>query len=58
MVGMKMSPTWVQGFVEMQASGRGEGCLLYEDYYRHHPVLGKTKLKEYAKEFAKVYNQN
>jgi hypothetical protein len=33
MVGMKMSPTWVQGFVEMQASGRGKNCLLYEDYY-------------------------
>lgn len=57
MVKMKMSPTWVQGFVEMQASGRGENCLLYEDYYRHRPVLGKTKLKDYALEFAKAYNQ-
>ena len=58
MVRMKMSPTWVQGFVEMQASGRGKNCLLYEDYYRHRPVLGRTKLKDYAEEFAKVYHQN
>lgn len=58
MVKMKMSPSWVQGFVEMQASGRGKNCLLYEDYYRHRPVLGKTKLKDFALEFAKVYNQN
>ncbi|PIQ21444.1 MAG: NAD-dependent dehydratase [Cytophagales bacterium CG18_big_fil_WC_8_21_14_2_50_42_9] len=58
MVGMKMSPTWVQGFVEMQASGRGKNCRLYEDYYRHRPVLGKTKLKDFAEEFAKAYNQD
>lgn len=57
MVKMKMSPSWVQGFVEMQASGRGKNCLLYEDYYRHRPVLGKTKLKDYVPEFVKAYNQ-
>jgi uncharacterized protein YbjT (DUF2867 family) len=43
------------GFVELQASqGTGE---LYEDYYRHRPELGKVKLAEFAKEFAKAYHQ-
>lgn len=41
------------GFVELQAS-QGSG-LLYEDYYRHQPVLGKVKLADFAKEFAKAY---
>ena len=43
-----------KGFVEMQAS-QGNG-LLYEDYYRNKPVLGKVKLKDFAKDFAAVYN--
>lgn len=56
MINMKMSPTIAKGFAEMGASGRSG--VLYEDYYHHRPKLGKTKLKEYAKEFAKAYNQN
>ena len=44
-----------QGFIEMQAS-QGSG-LLYEDYYRNRPVLGKTKFVDFAKDFAKVYQQ-
>lgn len=31
--------------------------LLYEDYYKNKPVMGKVKLKDFAKEFAVVYNQ-
>jgi len=31
--------------------------VLYEDYYRHQPVLGSVKLKDFAKEFAAVYHQ-
>lgn len=43
------------GFVELQASqGTGE---LYEDYCHHRPELGKVKLAEFAKEFAKAYHQ-
>jgi len=41
-----------RGFVEMQAS-QGSG-VLYEDYYRNQPVLGKVKLKDFAKDFAAV----
>jgi len=39
----------------MNASG--QTGVLYEDYYRNQPTLGKVKLAEYAKEFAAVYNQ-
>ena len=50
-----MNEMMVKGIVEMGASGRiGK---LYEDYYKHRPVLGKTKLKDYAVEFAKEYNK-
>lgn len=44
------------GFVELQAS-QGSGQL-YGDYYRNKPVLGKVKLDDFAKEFARVYNQD
>jgi len=43
-----------KGFVEMNAGRRN---ALYEDYYRNKPTLGKVKLKDFAKEFADVYNQ-
>lgn len=45
-----------KGFVEMQAAMRGN--VLYQDYELHRPVLSKTKLVDFAKEFAAVYNQN
>jgi hypothetical protein len=28
-----------------------------EDYYRNRPILGKVKMKDFAKEFATLYNQ-
>ncbi|EHQ29635.1 SDR family oxidoreductase [Mucilaginibacter paludis] len=32
--------------------------LVNEDYYRHKPkVMGKTKMKDFAKEFVAIYNQ-
>jgi len=50
-----MNPQIARGFVEMNASRRGG--VLYEDYYRHSPTLGRIKLKDFAKEFAAVYNK-
>lgn len=48
---------WIaDGFVKMQAA-QASG-LLYEDFYRHKPVLGKVKFKDFAKEFATVFHQN
>lgn len=48
-----MNPGIARGFVEMNASRR-DG-VLYEDYYRNKPTLGKTKLTDFAKEFAAAY---
>jgi len=42
-----------RGFVELQES-QGSGKL-YEDYNQHKPLLGKVKLKDFAKEFADAY---
>ncbi|HTJ11941.1 MAG TPA: NmrA family NAD(P)-binding protein [Dinghuibacter sp.] len=47
-----MKPDIAEGYVEMYAR---QG--LYEDYYRHHPTLGKTKLAAFAPEFAAAYHR-
>ncbi len=55
--GMKafMNESFAQSFVEMNISTHnGE---IYEDYYRHKPILGKVKLKDFAKGFATAYQQ-
>lgn len=46
----------VTGLVEMNVSARNG--KLYEDYYQNRPVLGKTKLQDFANEFATAYQQN
>lgn len=51
-----MNPDIAKGLVEMNA-GRRSG-VLYEDYNRAKPTLRKTKLVDFAKEFAIVYNSN
>jgi uncharacterized protein YbjT (DUF2867 family) len=43
------------GLVEMFAA-QHDGRLM-EDYYRHKPVLGTVKLKDFAREFAILYKQ-
>jgi uncharacterized protein YbjT (DUF2867 family) len=50
-----MNPKIAEGLVEMNAAGNSS--LLYEDYYRNKPALGKVKLTDFAKEFAAAYNQ-
>ena len=55
MLSIGMNLQVANGFVEMQASQRSG--LLYEDYYRNEPTLGKVKLTDFAKEFSTVYNQ-
>lgn len=48
---------WIaNGFVKMQAAQR-DGSL-YADYYLNKPTLGKVKLVDFAKEFAKIYNES
>ncbi len=50
-----MNPAIASGFIEMFAAQHSG--LLMEDYFRHRPVLGKVKMKDFAKEFATAYNQ-
>jgi len=54
-IGFGMAKAIANGLVEMQASMHKGN--FYEDYYRNKPILGKIKLKDYAKEFAMAYNQ-
>lgn len=42
-----------KGLTEMNA-GRFGG-VLYEDYYRNRPVLGKVKLRDFGKDFADTF---
>jgi uncharacterized protein YbjT (DUF2867 family) len=55
MIAAGFNPQVAKGFVEMNAS-RVSG-VLYEDYYRNKSTFGKTKLRDFAKEFAVAYNQ-
>jgi uncharacterized protein YbjT (DUF2867 family) len=53
LVAIGMNPGIAAGLVAMQESiNSGE---LYEDYYRHRPVLGNTKIKDFAPQFAAAY---
>ena len=53
MIAIGMNPQTAKGMVITQGS-RTRG--LYDDYNQHKPKLGKVKLKDFAKEFAVVYN--
>ncbi len=49
-----MNPSIVSGLVEMfESQNKG---ILTEDYFLNRPDLGKVKLRDFAKDFAKVYN--
>lgn len=56
MIASGMNAAIAKGLVEMNASRRGG--VLYEDYNRHKPALGKTKMKDFAKDFAAAYHQS
>jgi len=51
-----MNPETAKGFVEMNMARRGN--VLYEDYYRNRPVLGKIKVQDFAKDFAEIYKNS
>ena len=54
LIKFKLPETLAKDIAEMNASQRNGG-ILYEDYYRHQPQLGKVKMCDFAKEFAMVY---
>jgi len=52
----KIPQVRAEGIVAMNAAMHSG--LLFEDYYRNVPkVMGKVKMKDFAREFAVVYNQ-
>ncbi|GAB4045501.1 NmrA family NAD(P)-binding protein [Spirosoma litoris] len=52
---MGLPPQLADELVNMQAAIHSG--VVYQNYLRHQPVLGKTKLKDFAKDFAKAYHQ-
>lgn len=53
LVAAGMNPETARGFTEMNKARRGG--VLYEDYHKHRPVLGKIKVKDFAEDFARAY---
>ena len=51
----KMPASLANDITEMNASQRNGG-ILFEDYYKNIPAMGKVKMKEFAQEFAAVYH--
>jgi uncharacterized protein YbjT (DUF2867 family) len=54
LIKFKLPVSLANDIVEMNASMRNGG-LLFEDYYKNIPTLGKVKMTDFAKEFAVVY---
>lgn len=50
----KMPLSLANEITEMNASQRNGG-ILFEDYYKHKPIMGKVKMKDFAQEFAAAY---
>jgi uncharacterized protein YbjT (DUF2867 family) len=48
-----MNEQFAEGYVEMNASRRGG--VLYEDYNRNRPALGRVKLTDFALDFAAAF---
>jgi len=57
MVAAGMRPDLVKGLVDANASISRVNGVMYEDYNRNKPTLGKVKLKDFAKEFATVFEK-
>ena len=56
MIAAGMNPKIAAGLVEMNAATNSS--VLYEDYNRNKPTLGKVKLADFVKEFASVFQSN
>jgi len=56
MIAAGMNAGVAKGLVDMN-EGRRSG-VLYEDYYKNRPTLSKTKLKDFAKDFAAAYTNS
>jgi uncharacterized protein YbjT (DUF2867 family) len=56
LLSLGMNPQAAKGLTDMNASRRNS--VLYEDYFRNRPQLGKTKVSDYMKEFKAAYDAN
>jgi uncharacterized protein YbjT (DUF2867 family) len=57
LVKYKMPLSLANDITEMNSSQRNGG-ILFDDYYKNTPTMGKVKMKDFAEEFATVYSQN
>jgi len=57
MVEAGMSPSLAKGWVDANASISRVNGVMYEDYHRNKPTFGEVKLKDFAKEFATVFEK-
>lgn len=55
MIAAGMNKQIAVGLIEM--NGARQTGVLFDDYNRNKPALGKTKMTDFAKEFAAAYNQ-
>ena len=55
MIAGGMNKQFAKGIVEINVARRIG--VLYEDYKRNKPTLGRIKLVDFAKEFAAAYNK-
>lgn len=55
MVAAGMNPHTAKGIADMNA-GRRTG-VMYEDYYKNRPILGRVKLTDFAKDFVSLFNK-
>lgn len=51
----KVPPAFARTLVEMQAANHSGVPL--QNFHKNNPTMGKVKLKDFAQEFAKVYNE-
>nr|WP_068891116.1 NmrA family NAD(P)-binding protein [Pedobacter panaciterrae] len=56
MIGAGMNPQIANGLTEMNAA-RQTG-ILFDDYRKNRPVLGKVKLTDFAKDFSEIYKSS
>jgi uncharacterized protein YbjT (DUF2867 family) len=54
LIKFKLPESLAKDIVEMNTSMRNGG-MLFEDYNKSKPILGKVKMKDFAKEFAAAY---
>ena len=53
---VKMPGKLAETIIEIQSAMHSGAALL--NFHRNNPLMGKVKLKDFAREFAEAYNKN